>query len=100
LEIELQHEEENNRFVVDLGTPGEQAVLSYRRVDENTLDFLSTLVPPAAREEGTGTALVRGALDWARERGHQIIPSCSFVEEIIERFPEYEELVAAPSSKA
>jgi predicted GNAT family acetyltransferase len=42
---------------------------------------------------GLATQLVRAALDDARRRDLRIVPICPFVEEYIERHPEYDDLV-------
>jgi predicted GNAT family acetyltransferase len=94
LETRFEHDSAHTRFVVDVGLPGQPATLNYRQADEQTVDFFSTLVPPQMRGQGLGTRLVREALDWARAEGYQVIPTCPFVGDIIERFPEYEEVVA------
>jgi uncharacterized protein len=98
LEIRLQHEDAHTRFVADLGLPGQPATINYRQVDDHTVDFFSTLVPPQLRGRGLGTRLVREALDWAREHELRVIATCPFVEDVIERFPDYEELVAQPAA--
>ena len=103
MQLDVQHDPNGNRFhvppeVID-GEPQHKmanmgTVLSYHRVGEKVLDFRSTLVPPHLRGKGVGTELVRQALDWARQEGYQVIPSCSFVARFLEDNPEYQDLVA------
>lgn len=69
------------------------AMLEYRGHGRR-IEFVHTEVPPAAEGRGVGGALVRAALDAARERGLRVIPTCPFVHAFIERHPEYRELVA------
>ena len=64
------------------------AVAVYRR-QGNSLIFTHTEVPPADEGKGTGSRLVRAALDDARRRGFKIVPACSFVAAFVRRHPEY-----------
>lgn len=68
------------------------AVLEYL-TDGKRIEYVHTEVPPEAEGHGVGSALVRTALDAARERGLRVTPTCPFVQAYIERHPEYRELV-------
>lgn len=57
--------------------------------------FTHTVVEPAREGEGIGSALTRGALDAARERGQSVLPYCSFIRSWIRKHPDYLELVPA-----
>ena len=46
---------------------------------------------------GLGGTLVRGALDDVRARGGSVVPLCPFVRGWIDRHPEYQDLLSAPS---
>lgn len=89
---DVVHDASRSRFVIDLGDG--EAVLDYSRIDEGTLDFRSTRVPPEHRGEGIAGELVSHALDHARSQGQRIVPSCSYVDSYIQRHPEYADLVA------
>ena len=52
-----------------------------------------TYVPDGLRGRGVATTLVRAALDESRKRRWRIVPRCSFVAGIIERNPEFANLV-------
>lgn len=86
----LGHDEHSHLFTAEVD--GHQATLSYLPLDGKTVDFQSTYVPHALRNRQVGTALVRHALDHARERGWAIVPSCWFVRQVIDRYPEYRDL--------
>ncbi len=62
-----------------LTVDGRQAFLAYHRVDERTVDFVTTWVPDALRGHHLGALLVRHALAWARSEGLRVVPSCWFV---------------------
>ena len=89
--MEFRHDAERERFVVEVD--GGEGTLDYRRLDGGALDFRSTYVPVELRGRGIGDRLVRYGLDYARQRGLSVVPSCPFVGRVIEDHPEYRELV-------
>jgi len=89
---DIRHEPQAQRFVID--SAGVTALIQYRRLDDQTLDFNHTYVPPALRGGGLASQLTDHALRYAREHGYKVVPSCPFVAVFIERHPEYRDLVA------
>lgn len=89
---EILHNPEENRFEIPLddGT----ATLDYEEEGGDVLDFTSTVVPEELRGRGIGGELVGQALDWAREHGYRVIPTCPFVKRYVEEHPEYRGLLA------
>jgi predicted GNAT family acetyltransferase len=85
-ETEIINDIENNQFVAR--TSHGEATLKYKRADADTLDFTSTFVPPEARNAGLGERLVLHAVDWAEENGFQVIPTCPFVQHVLDEHPE------------
>jgi len=61
---------------------------TYRLVG-NRIVFLHTEIDPAFEGHGLGSALARGALDDARERGLTVIARCPFIARFIREHPEY-----------
>lgn len=93
MDPDVRHDEEGSRFVVDLDDEAE-AYLSYEEVDDRTLDYTHTFVPERHRGQGIAEELVLDALEYAREAGRMIIPSCPYVRHIVEdEYPEYGSLV-------
>ncbi len=90
-DLEIVRDEEAERWVAR--GAGEGAFLRYSEVDERTLDFEFTFVPPELRHAGIGERVVVAALEDARRRGCRVIPSCGFVGWVVERNPEYRELL-------
>jgi predicted GNAT family acetyltransferase len=88
----VQHNESGQRF--ELKTSAGFAVADYRRTG-NTLILYHTEVPYPLRGGGIGEKLVRGALEEIRRLGLKVVPRCWFVGEVIRRYPEYEDLLAA-----
>lgn len=93
--MEIRHDTERHRYVAEVD--GHEGVLDYRRLDDGTLDYRHTFVPPALRGRGIGAKLVLHALDEARSQGVKIVPTCPFVERVIADHPEYRSLVAERS---
>lgn len=87
-----RHEPERQRFV--LVTGDSVSLLAYLPVDRTTLDYAHTFVPPELRGRGIASRLVRFALDYARQQGLKVAPTCPFVATYIEAHPEYRDLVA------
>ncbi|CAN5298502.1 MAG: N-acetyltransferase [Gemmatimonadetes bacterium] len=89
---ETRHDPGRRRFLID--TEGGEAHLDYVDAGDRTLDYRHTFVPEALRGREIGARLVKDALDWARENGYRVIPSCPFVRRIVDRNPEYRDLVS------
>jgi predicted GNAT family acetyltransferase len=90
--IAIRHEPEARRFAADLG--GKTAYITYRELDHQRLDLDHTYVPREFRGAGIASQLTVRALEYARERGQRVVPSCPFVAAYLERHPEYRELRA------
>ena len=63
------------------------------RARDGLIAFMHTEVGDAYEGQGVGSALVRFALDDARERSLDVLPFCPFVNRYIERHDEYASLV-------
>jgi predicted GNAT family acetyltransferase len=87
----VEHERASARFVAR--TPGGVAQLRYRMTAPTVMDIESTYVPSSARGQGVGAALVEQALEYARARGFEVIPSCWYVRTWVDRHPEFEPLL-------
>jgi hypothetical protein len=87
---------EKDRFELDLGD-GSFAIAEYRLADGKII-FTHTEVPPEHEGKGIGSALIRFALDSARERGLQVVSICPFFAGYIRNHPEEQELLD-PSSR-
>lgn len=68
-------------------------LLTYLERDA-VLEILHTEVPDSAEGQGYGAALAVAALDFARQEGKRVIPSCPFVAAYIQRHPAYEDLLS------
>ncbi len=89
----VTHNRLASRFEAQTG--GGMAVCSYDRF-RGVLNLVHTEVPRDSRHRGVAGALVRHALDWAREQGLRVRPSCSYVAAYMRRHPETQDLLNDP----
>lgn len=82
-ELKVSHNEQAGSFEVFV--EGHRAHLDYRKVDEKTLDYCHTFVPDALRGKGLAAVVTAAALEYARDNGFEVIPSCSYVEVYMKR---------------
>lgn len=80
-ELTISHDRERRRFETPVA--GEMAHLDYDRVDDRTVEYQYTFVPPEARNRGIGRDLVRHALQWAQDQGLRVVPTCPFVARVV-----------------
>lgn len=93
MSINIQHDKAGKKFIVVID--GKVSTLAYKVLPgEKILDYYSTFVPPELRGRHIGDDLVKYALDYAKENHYKIIPSCPFVEKIIDRNPKYKIVLA------
>ena len=78
MKLDIRHDPDGGRFFASIG--GEEAYLDYRPAGAGTLDFTHTYVPDALRHQNIGEAVVKHALDYAKENGYEVIPTCPFVK--------------------
>lgn len=92
MDLEIRHDRDRQRFVAPLN--GKEATLRYSEAGERRLDYRSTFVPEEHRHKGIGERIVIEALDWARDNGYEVIPTCPFVKRVLDEHPEYGDLLA------
>ena len=94
--MNVEHDTRNQRFVLQVASG--TAVLAYAPAGPGVLELLSTYVPAPDRGHGIGGRLVEVALEYAREQGMRVIPTCWYVGQWIREHPENADLLAARSS--
>ena len=77
------HQPQQHRFVTQLD--GQQAVLEYKLLPGNAIDFTRTFVPEALRGQGIAEKLVRTGIAWAREQGYEMQASCWYARRFLKR---------------
>jgi uncharacterized protein len=90
-EVRRNAEESRYELLID----GKVAAVADYRADGDVWTMPHTVVDRTRRGQGLGAAVVRGALDDAREQGATVIPTCWFVAEFIESHPDYADLLAS-----
>ena len=91
MDVEVKHDEENKRFVVELD--GYEALLDYS-IEGNEINFYHTYSPPQLRGKGLAKIIVEYAFNYARENNLKVIPTCSYVRGFISRYDNYKDLLA------
>ena len=89
--IEVQHDEAASRF--ETHADGWLARCDYR-ISDGVMLLTHTEVPPALEGRGIAAALVRTALQHARDSGLRVRPMCSYVSVFLRRHVEYQDLMA------
>jgi len=88
--MEIRDNPEERRY--EAHVEGRLAKIDYW-LGDGSINMVHTEVPEELEGHGVGSRLVKFALDDARDRGLQVIPSCPFVAAYIERHQEYQALV-------
>lgn len=88
--LNISHNEQGKRFETTID--GQTGYISYQeRGDKLVYDH--TIVPQELGGRGVGSALVKEALNHARENNKKVVPQCSFVASYIDKHPDYQDLL-------
>lgn len=88
--IDITHNQAANRFETTI--EGHTGFISYQDQDDRIV-YDHTIVPSELGGKGVGSALVKHALDYARNEGKKVVPTCSFVASYINKHAEYQDLL-------
>lgn len=88
--LDITHNQAAKRFEVSIDN--QIGYISYQERDDKLL-YDHTIVPQALGGRGVGSALVKHALNYAREHNKKVLPQCSFVSSYISKHPEYQDLL-------
>lgn len=75
--MDIQHNPDKQCFTIALGHIS--AVLEYRLLSEQNVDFTRTYVPSEFRGQGYAEALVKQGLAWAEQQRLKVQASCWYV---------------------
>lgn len=92
--MKVEHDAVGHRFFVRL--PAGEGQLLYKVAGPGLLNFWHTEVSPSLRGQGVGDAIIRAAMEHARQSGQNVISDCPFVRAWLKHHAEYQDLVAAP----
>ncbi|WP_369059832.1 GNAT family N-acetyltransferase [Caulobacter sp. 73W] len=88
--FEVINNEADGRFEIHLDD--KVAYAEYRVLASGVL-FPHTEVPVFFEGRGVGSALVKAAMAWVRERQLLVMPACTFVAGYIQRHPDLHDMV-------
>lgn len=86
----ISHNEAADRFEYE-----SEGVIAYIQYDlfDKVMDLTHTIVPSSLEGRGIGGMLVKHALEYARENGYKVKPTCWFVDKFIKKIKGYEDLL-------
>jgi predicted GNAT family acetyltransferase len=91
----LEYQVNNNKLLsrFEVNMEGKSAFLQYV-LGKGTISLIHTYTPEELRGKGIASAVVKVALDYAKEEKLKVIVGCSFVGEYIKLHPEYKPLLS------
>jgi predicted GNAT family acetyltransferase len=92
IRMDVMKNDARSRFEIRIGD--QVAILRYRE-SPGRIDLIHTEVPEELGGRGIAGKLASFALDYAREHGLRVKPTCPYVAAYIQRHPEYADLVEA-----
>lgn len=84
---------QDGHFIGFLGYTQEEVPTADGGEDETVVRLQHTIIDEAHGRRGYARALVTMVLDRLRAEGERISPECSYVEDYLERYPEYQDMV-------
>ena len=91
-EISVKHEHSKLRFIGTVSGADGACVLDYRYSTPVVVDFYRTVTDPSLQGKGVAAAVVKAGFQWARESKLKIKGSCSYVENYIQKNPEWSDI--------
>lgn len=82
----ISHDPDQGEFYLD--DSGVKAFLAYRKLEGKTLDLYHTSVPPALEGQGIAAALTEHALQFAKDNGYSVQPTCAYVQKYLQDHPQ------------
>lgn len=86
----ITHNQAAKRFETTID--GQTGYISYQQRGASLI-YDHTIVPQSLGGKGVGSALVKHALNYAREQDKKVVPQCSFVASYIDNHPAYQDLL-------
>ena len=90
----VEHRPEQRQFILD--TEEGRGELEYQQTKDGNLVIAHTEVPQKAEGKGYGSALVKAALEYAKENDLKVMPLCPYAASYIKRHrQEYGDMLTA-----
>ena len=91
--MQIQRDEHGRKGAFYIDEDGEWiAELTYER-NNGTMTIDHTEIHEKLRGEGIGQDMVKAAVEYARENGLKINALCSYAKKVIERTPEFQDVL-------
>ncbi len=85
---------EGEMFYIERDSKEDVPRLTYDKSDEkNELELIETYVPEDMRKRGLAAKIVTHALDYARDNGYRVIPTCGYVQSFLKKHEEYDSIL-------
>ena len=91
-EVQLKISNKSGVFYIEING-NEEAMMTFFMSDDNKMTIDHTEVNPGNEGKGLGKKLVVKAIEFARANNYKIVPVCSFVKSVIEKTPEFKDIV-------
>jgi predicted GNAT family acetyltransferase len=91
-QVQITHNESAHRFEAEVH--GLTALIVYR-IQPGRMIIQHTEVPPELEARGLAAKLTRAALEYARSKKFQVVPSCPYTAAYIAKHPEYSGLLSS-----
>ncbi|MBZ9629590.1 N-acetyltransferase [Salegentibacter sp. LM13S] len=89
-----QHDEGKKGFFQVLINEKQAGKMTYTWAGKSKFIIDHTEVDPDFKGEGVGKKMVKAAVDFAKENKLKVIPLCPFAKKVIEKKPEFQEVLA------
>ncbi len=92
--MEIKHEENERKGAFFVERDGERlAEMTYSKAGKSRIIIDHTEVDDSLRGEGIGKQLVEKGVNFARENELTVLPLCPFAKAIIDKTPEYQDVL-------
>ena len=93
MEIQRKETEDKGKFFIEENEI-QLALMTYKKSGEGVITIDHTEVDSNHRGEGLGEDLVEAGVEYARENNLKIVPTCVFAKKVIDRKPEFQDVLA------
>lgn len=93
MEIEQIEEENKGRFEA-IENKKQAGKITYTWAGQHKIIIDHTEVDPNFKGEGIAKKILKATVDFAKENKLKVIPLCPFAKSVIEKTPEYQEVLA------
>jgi predicted GNAT family acetyltransferase len=92
MQIEQEDDGKKGAFIIDI--EGQRvAEMTYVWAGTDRIIIDHTEVSPVLKGQGAGKKLVEAAVNFAREKGIKIIPLCPFAKSVLDKTPEWQDIL-------